>query len=127
MKRLAVLPIMVLLLAGCGETAPSVDTTALQVVVKKIQDLTVKACSFMPANSSVVELIAASDPLAMTAVKLANAICAAVTKPATPTTADPALFGLFEKAAPAPCVMVNGVCVEGAFVQPGEAPAPAPE
>lgn len=120
MKRLAVLA--VLLLTGCGfETGQSIDTTALNVVVQKVQDLTVKACSFLPASKSVVAIIAAADPLAMSAVAIADAICAAVTaSPAAPSS-DPAIFG-FGKSEPGPCPMVEGVCVEGQFISKDEAP-----
>ena len=119
MKRLAV--VAVLLLGGCSlETGPSVDTTALNAVITKIQDYTKQICSYIPTDGTVKQILASVDPLAESAYNIAAQICKAVTAEAPAGGAGPAVLGLGEKAES--CPMVAGVCIEGAFVPKEEAP-----
>ena len=99
-----------LLIAGCGESAPSVDTAAINIVVKKVQEIAVKICSFLPTDESVVNIIKASST-GETAYGIAKAICDAVTKADTEGAPDNA-------AGKNQCPMVQGVCIEGEFVAP---------
>ena len=78
MKALAASIAAAVMLVGCGQTTPSVDTEALHVVIKKIQETAVKICSFLPTDTTVVAIIKASST-GETAYSIASAICNAVT------------------------------------------------
>jgi len=107
--------IAVLLLGGCSmETGQSVDTTALNAVITKIQDYTKQICSYIPTDGTVKQILASVDPLAESAYNIAAQICKAVTETPLAVEPGPAVLELGEK--PASCPMVAGVCIEGSFV-----------
>jgi len=117
MKRYAF--VAVLLLTGCSmETGQSVDTTALNAVITKIQSYTKQICSYIPTDGTVKQILASIDPLAESAYNIAAQICKAVTAEAPG--ASPTILGDEGKAES--CPMVAGVCIEGAFVPKDEAP-----
>jgi hypothetical protein len=108
MKPIAAALAAAIIVAGCGQT--SVDTTAIDIVVQKVQEIAVKICSFLPTDESVVNIIKASST-GETAYGIAKAICDAVTKADTEGAPDNA-------AGRSQCPMVKGVCIEGEFVPP---------
>lgn len=74
--------------------------------IQAVQDLTVKACSFLPTAATVGNIIAAGNPQLLTATAIATAVCTAVSSRANST-----VMGLVA-AEP----MVAGVKIEGTFV-----------
>ena len=108
MKAIAASIAAALMLAGCGQTTPSVDSEALSVVVGKIQKTAVEICKFLPTDETVVKIITASAP-GETAYTIAEAICKAVM--AADTEGAPS-----NAAGRAQCPMTAGVCIEGQFV-----------
>jgi hypothetical protein len=109
-KRLALVA-AVLLLVGCGKTTPSIDTDSIRAAVSQVRDKTVKICSFLPTTGTVTEILASAVPALDVAQKIAEKICAAVTGQPV----GQSLYG-----AQPQCPMVNGVCVEGKFVDPNK-------
>lgn len=100
----AVLLVALLSLAGCGG-----ETGSLMDNVKAVQAATTKACSYLPTVASVSAMLTANNPTVIGVSAIAGAICNAVTKP-------PNVLGLKAEE----CPEVNGVCVEGDFVDPDD-------
>ena len=121
MKAFAASIVAAVMLAGCGQTTPSVDSEALAVVIKKVQEIAVQICSFLPTDETVVHIIKASST-GETAYGIAEAICKAVTAADTEGAPD-------NMAGKQQCPMVAGVCIEGQFVPGSDQPkseAPKP-
>jgi hypothetical protein len=116
MKRLAIGA--TLLLTSCGPSFPTIDSSALAEAVSKVQNETVKICSYLPSNNSVVSILTSFHPALETAYAIANQICTAVTATAPPV--NPAQLGEKRAGDEQQCPMVRGVCIEGQFVKPGE-------
>lgn len=76
--------------------------------VKQVQELTVKACKFLPEAASVAAMLTASNPAVVGVVAIANAICVIVNRP-TPVVN---LYG-----GGVDDFTVNGVVVEGEWVK----------
>jgi hypothetical protein len=76
--------------------------------VQVVREKTVELCGFLPTVETVVALLAVNNPAAVTAVVIAKKICTAVTRAKMVT-----LTG----AAP---IIVDGVVIEGDFVNKGE-------
>ena len=89
-------------LAGCGY----VTSGKLDEQVAEVQAATAKLCKFIPTAASVGAILSANNPAVIGVAATATAICNAVTSAhAQSLTGD-------EK----PCPEVNGVCVEGEFI-----------
>ncbi len=95
-----VMAIGALALNGCATTGGGGISVAM------VQQDAVAVCSFLPTASTVANIIAAGNPLLITAEAIAQAICAAVT-------AAPAVTTRRGAAQP----MVNGVPVRGKFLR----------
>jgi hypothetical protein len=96
-------------LAGCSLLPWHQGDVNAQVA--EVQELTKKACSFLPTAQTVAAIITAGDPTVAGASAIAKAICDAVTKsaeaPQAPLGAAP------KKAEECPYGKVAGVCIEG--------------
>lgn len=79
--------------------------------VLDVQAAAVKACGFLPAASSVAEIIAAGNPAVTSAVAIATMICKAV------TASVPQSFVGITQQSPAPPLIVNGIYIKGRFVK----------
>jgi hypothetical protein len=77
--------------------------------VKKVRDLTVVGCGFLPTVASVAAMFTAANPAVSGVLGVAVAICEAVKRPAFQGLADMGVYG-----------EVNGVPVEGDFVSGGK-------
>lgn len=75
-KIIAVIFAATLALAGCNST-PVSPTSPTTPTVKDIQSVVTTACGFLPAVSTVANIISAS-PTVLTATQIANIICKAV-------------------------------------------------
>ena len=114
MKRLALM-FVVLPLAGCGPSFPTIDSAALAEAVSQVQKHTVQICAYLPTNNSVIGILTASNPIVETAFSIATQICDAVTATVPPI--SPAQMGEKRLGDDRQCPMVRGVCVEGQFVK----------
>ena len=113
MKRLAAL-VVVAPLMGCGPSFPTIDSAALTEAVSQVQGYTVKICSYLPSNESVIGILTSAHPALETAYALATQICEAVT--ASAPAINPAQLGEERRGDENQCPMVRGVCVEGQFL-----------
>lgn len=77
--------------------------------VKKIQELVVVGCGFLPTATSVAGILAAPNPAVTGIIAVAVAICHAVKSPPIQGLADLGVYG-----------EVNGVPIEGTFVPTDE-------
>jgi hypothetical protein len=114
MKRLALIAV-VLPLAGCGPSFPTIDSAALAEAVAQVQKHTVQICAYLPSNNSVVSILTASNPIVETAFAIATQICNAVTATVPPLA--PAQMGEKRLGEERQCPMVRGVCIDGQFIQ----------
>lgn len=89
------------LAASCGEMT-------LSEKVKAVQDKAVMICSYMPKADSVQHMLLASNPTTQGIEAIANAICTAVIAWQNSQKTGSAFA--------TECPKVNGVCVEGKFV-----------
>lgn len=119
MKRLAIAAV-ILPLAGCGPSFPTIDSQALSEAVAQIQKHTVQICAYLPTNNSVVGILTASNPIVETAYNIAKQICDAVTATVPPL--EPAQMGEKRLGEERQCPMVRGVCIDGQFLQKGATP-----
>jgi hypothetical protein len=107
--RLLMLSCFVLPLASC-----SGDMTTEQKI-KAVQDAAISVCSYLPEPTSVAEIILATNASSISKLaEIGQAICtavkewqAAIAAPASPL--ETALM---------PCPRVNGICIDGSFVNP---------
>ena len=102
--RVALVAALFLALAGCG-TEGKFDSQ-----IAAVQAASAKICKFLPTAASVAAILTAGNPAVTGVAATAAAICAAVTV-SNPVT----LFGMGETK-PKECPKVNGVCVEGEFI-----------
>ncbi len=114
MKRLAIIA-FVPLLVSCGPTTPNIDSGALAVAMAKVRGFTVQICNFIPDDSSLTQILTASNPIVEGAYRIAQAICAQVTETIPPL--NPAQMGQERLGDGRQCPMVNGVCIEGRFIE----------
>jgi hypothetical protein len=77
--------------------------------VKKVRDLTVVGCGFLPTATSIAAMFAAANPAVTGVLGVAVAICETVKTPKFQGLADMGVYG-----------EVNGVPVEGTFVGGGK-------
>jgi hypothetical protein len=120
--KLALLLFGGILLSSCATTPTVVSTDVASVVADAIA-ATETACSFIPAATTIADIISVGDPLVATAGQIATAICnsikaSVVTPPAT-TTAAAALkrkFALHRFGVNAPPT-VDNVIIVGTFVK----------
>ena len=91
------------LLTGC-------ESNTLAKQVKEVQDKAVELCAYLPSFNSVSAILTAGNPTAIGINAVANAICTAVIQWKDHQT----------NALVTDCPRVNGVCVQGQFVQPKE-------
>lgn len=117
MKRLAALIAVALPLAGCGPSFPTIDSAALAEAVAQVRVHTIKICSYIPSDQSVIAILTTSVPVLETALKVAQQICDAVT--ASVPAVSPTQMSEPRRGDQNQCPMVRGVCVTGQFVQPG--------
>lgn len=121
MKRLSVIAAlaMAVLAAGCSETQ--------QTQVQKVREFAVRLCGFLPSVNSVAAILAASNPQVSGTLAVATAICDAVAeKPPVETPAvhrgslvwPTILIQVQDK--PKDCPQVNGVCVDGEWIDPAD-------
>jgi len=75
--------------------------------VKAIQDKAVQLCAYLPQATAVTAMLSAANPAVTSVGAVANAICTAITNWSSKRTE-----GTFTTE----CPRVNGVCVEGTFV-----------
>jgi hypothetical protein len=75
--------------------------------VKKVQELVVASCNFLPTAASVAAMLSASNPIVTGVVAIATAICQAVTAGRAQ-----ALVGTVPTWG-----SVNGIAIEGDFVE----------
>lgn len=101
--RILIPAVLGLALASCSDS--------LAVKVKEVQDKTVEICSYLPTAQSVVDIIKAGGPSTAVPFALATAICDAVVAWKMGDSATD-MQGIAK-----PCPRVNGVCVEGTFVE----------
>jgi len=94
----------VLMLSSCGANQ-----------VEQVRAYTVQICRFLPTVASVTAIINAANPNAAGAMHIATAICAAVSQESS-IIWTPSIMPVQD--APKDCPKVNGVCVEGEFVDP---------
>jgi hypothetical protein len=80
--------------------------------ILKVQAATVKACGFLPAAETVAQLVAPGNPGVAVASVLAQRICGAVGAP------KQMWAGVMSNPNPVP--MVDGVVIEGEFINPKE-------
>jgi hypothetical protein len=121
MKRLALIAV-VLPLAGCGPSFPTIDSQALAEAVAQVQAHTVQICQYLPTNNAVIGILTASNPIVETAYNIAKQICEAVTETVPPLA--PAQMGEKRLGDERQCPMVRGVCIDGQFVKPKDGPTP---
>jgi hypothetical protein len=119
MKRLAIVAI-VLPLAGCGPSFPTIDGSALAEAVAQVRGHTIQICNYFPSDSSLVAILTASSPVVETAYNIAKQICDAVTATVPPL--SPAQEMSKRQGDENQCPMVRGVCITGRFIQEGKAP-----
>lgn len=104
MRKLLLASMLSLSLASCATTGGTpTDTNA---IIAQIQQTTAQICAFVPTAETVAAIIAAASggaatPAVIGVASIANAICAAVTKPAAKRRGVPT---------------VNGVPINGSFV-----------
>ena len=113
MKRAAFA--IALFVAGCGPTTPTIDEAAIDAVVAQVKGHTIEICQYLPTNETVVNIITASSPVIEGAYNIAKAICDAVTAD-TGSLMDPAQMGTSRAGDKTTCPMVNGVCIEGQWI-----------
>ena len=105
-SRLAVLPVVALLCVSCGGSSLTMDQA-----IKWVQDRTVQICSYLPAATSAAQVILATNAtLEATLESIANAICTAVANWQEQTKQSTINSIVM------PCPTVNGICIEGQFV-----------
>lgn len=100
MKCLVVLAVLSPLLVGCGG-----GELTLSEKVAEVRAKTTEICSYLPTVNSVAAMISAANPAVVTVGAIAQAICNAVTNPQ-------------QSLLKSECPTVNGVCVEGEFIDP---------
>ena len=89
-------------LGGCATTGSNVNA-----IVEQVRQVAVATCGFLPTVATVVDIIAAGNPLISGASAIASAICAAV------NSIPPRTAGRRGGAVPT----VAGVVVHGRFVR----------
>jgi len=85
---------------------------SLSVTVQRVQDKTVEICSYMPTSQSVLDILKAGGPTTQVPFAIATAICDAVLQWQQANRMKTAIAQ--------DCPRVNGVCVEGTFVDKDE-------
>lgn len=105
MRKILLASAIALSLSGCATTGG--NPPDMNAIIAQIQQTTAQICSFVPTVETVAAIIAAGSgggatPAVVGVASIANAICAAVTKPAAARRGVPT---------------VNGVPVNGSFVR----------
>ena len=90
-----------MLASGCTTTG------SLPISITDVQNDAVLACSFLPTAATVANILAAGNPILVTAEAVAQAICAAI----TPTKTTAKLRGNMV------LPEVNGVVIQGSWVK----------
>jgi len=91
-----------LALGGCATTGGGQQSP--EDIVAQVQKTTAQICSFVPTAATVAALVSGGNPTIVSATALAQAICAAVTRPKA-------------RAKGAAIPTVNGVAIEGRFIR----------
>jgi len=82
MKRLLLVPVLALTLAGCGTTGSGPSADEIKATVEKVRSITAQVCKFVPTVTTVSRIIATftgAGALVDIAGQTAAEICAAVT------------------------------------------------
>lgn len=122
MKPVAASIVAALLVTGCGPSFPTIDGAALAEAVAQVRGHTIKICSYIPSDESVIAILTTSVPVLETALKVAQQICDAVTASVPPV--SPAQMSEPRRGDANQCPMVRGVCITGQFVPPGTTELP---
>lgn len=99
----AALVAALLSLAGCGGGSMSEQVSAIQAGA-------IKLCGYAPTAASVLAVLTAGNPAVTGVTAIVTAICGAVSNPPLGLKSDDGK----------PCPQVNGVCIEGEFIEPKE-------
>jgi len=108
MLRALCLFMLFLMLSGCGLWKSEMT---IPEKVAAVREKAVELCGYLPKADSVEHMLLASNPVSQTVEAVANAICNAVVAWQKQHGAAPSVSALTDD-----CPRVNGVCVEGEFV-----------